>query len=71
MASRQPIRALRPKWPLLPPHRHHIPFSSLAARTWSYPPPADNVANDEVAKLAASPRRPLTLTDLLKYVTCH
>lgn len=42
--------------------------SSLAARGWSHPPSSTDAADDEVARLAASPRRTLTLADLLKYV---
>ena len=40
--------------------------SSLPVGGWSYPPSATDVADDEVARLAASPRRPLTLADLLR-----
>ena len=49
-------------------------ISALARRTltsypihsWSLNPSSTNAANDEVARLAASRRRPLTLADLLK-----
>ncbi|KAK2789985.1 hypothetical protein FQN52_005793 [Onygenales sp. PD_12] len=43
------------------------PLSSLSSHSWSYPPSSSDVANDEVTRLASSPRRPLTLTDLLKH----
>ncbi|KAI5305001.1 hypothetical protein KEM56_005530 [Ascosphaera pollenicola] len=39
----------------------------LSPSSWSYPPSVTDVANDDVSKLAASPRRPLTLTDLLRH----
>lgn len=35
---------------------------------WSTPPSWTNVAEDDIAKVAAMRRRPLTLPDLLKYV---
>lgn len=41
-------------------------LSTLTAHSWSYPPSVSDVAKDEVTRLASSPRRPLTLTDLLK-----
>ncbi|KAI5291794.1 hypothetical protein KEM54_006705 [Ascosphaera aggregata] len=39
----------------------------LSPSSWSYPSSVSDVANDEVSKLAASPRRPLTLSDLLRH----
>lgn len=39
---------------------------STASQSWSNPPSWTNVAEDEIAKLAAIRRRPLTLGDLLK-----
>ncbi|KAI5309455.1 hypothetical protein KEM55_003193 [Ascosphaera atra] len=41
---------------------HRLNFTS-----WSYPPSVSDVANDEVSRLASGPRRPLTLTDLLRH----
>ncbi|PGH18339.1 hypothetical protein AJ80_04517 [Polytolypa hystricis UAMH7299] len=41
--------------------------SSLSPRAWSYPSSVTDVANDKVTRLASAPRRPLTLTDLLKH----
>lgn len=40
--------------------------SSQASHTWATHQSGSDVANDHVARLAASPRRPLTLADLLK-----
>ncbi|EEH42101.1 uncharacterized protein PADG_06921 [Paracoccidioides brasiliensis Pb18] len=42
-------------------------LSSLPSRSWAYPPLVSDVAKDEITRLASSPRRPLTLTDLLKH----
>ncbi|KAJ5083988.1 hypothetical protein NUU61_008567 [Penicillium alfredii] len=41
--------------------------TSASNRNWIIHPSGTDVANDEVARLAASPRRPLTLADLLKH----
>ncbi|KAI5285059.1 hypothetical protein KEM52_002612, partial [Ascosphaera acerosa] len=41
--------------------------SVLSPSSWSYPSSVTDVANDTVSRLAASPRRPLTLTDLLRH----
>ncbi|EAS34028.3 mitochondrial pyruvate dehydrogenase kinase [Coccidioides immitis RS] len=43
------------------------PLSSLDTNAWSYPPSATDVATDEVTQLASSPKRPLTLNDLLRH----
>lgn len=40
--------------------------TSSPKHTWPPHPSGAGVANDEVARLAASRRRPLTLTDLVK-----
>jgi hypothetical protein len=34
---------------------------------WSHPPTNATVSDDEIYRLAAKPRRPLTLADLVKY----
>ena len=34
---------------------------------WSHPPSNASVSDDEIYRLAAKPRRPLTLADLVKY----
>ncbi|PGH16867.1 hypothetical protein AJ79_01511 [Helicocarpus griseus UAMH5409] len=49
------------------PYIRSRPISSLSFHSWSYPPSVSDVANDEVTRLASSPRRPLTLTDLLRH----
>ena len=35
---------------------------------WSHPPSSASISDDEIYRLAAKPRRPLTLADLVKYV---
>lgn len=58
----------RPKclFPCVP--RNHVSRQlSTQAQNWADRPL--DVAKDNVAQLAASPRRPLTLTDLLKFVS--
>ncbi|RJE22469.1 Mitochondrial pyruvate dehydrogenase kinase [Aspergillus sclerotialis] len=42
-------------------------LTSYSTQSWSLNPSSPNAANDEVARLAASRRRPLTLGDLLKH----
>ncbi|KAL1956896.1 hypothetical protein VTO42DRAFT_6643 [Malbranchea cinnamomea] len=42
-------------------------LSTIAPNSWSYPPSITDVANDEVSRLSSGPRRPLTLTDLLRH----
>lgn len=42
--------------------------STSSSGTWQTPPVWTNVAEDEIAKLAAMRRRPLMLEDLLKLV---
>lgn len=69
MAFPRLIRTARCKRPL--PYLSLIPvfrpFSSRAAlRTPSYPPSVANVADDDITRLAAGRRRPLTLNDLVK-----
>jgi hypothetical protein len=48
------------------PRHHIIRQSSTQSENWAGRP--FDVAKDNVAQLAASPRRPLTLADLLKSV---
>jgi hypothetical protein len=48
------------------PRRHIACQSSTQSKIWAGRP--FDVAKDNVAQLAASPRRPLTLADLLKSV---
>lgn len=47
-------------------YARHSSTSALPRHSWSLHPSSTNVANDEVAQLAASHRQPLTLADLLK-----
>ncbi|EGE02190.1 kinase isozyme 4 [Trichophyton equinum CBS 127.97] len=42
-------------------------LSSITTSSWSYPPSASDVSNDEITRLSTSPRRPLTLADLLRH----
>ncbi|QKX58201.1 uncharacterized protein TRUGW13939_05322 [Talaromyces rugulosus] len=65
------IRLLSPRrWPS-PVSRFHRTYSTTTssnpAQPWSYPPSWTNVAEDEIAKLAAMRRLPLTLGHLLKH----
>ncbi|KAL9121063.1 MAG: hypothetical protein Q9187_002378 [Circinaria calcarea] len=41
--------------------------SSPAPREWSHPPTSANIADDTVARLAARPLHPLTLSDLVRH----
>ncbi|KAJ5679221.1 hypothetical protein N7462_007465 [Penicillium macrosclerotiorum] len=62
---------------LIPKVRHCLPCrapllrgaysTSRPNRSWTVPQGAGDVARDQVAQLAASPRRPLTLADLLRH----
>lgn len=47
--------------------RHNSTWASTS-ESWKKPPVWTNVAEDEIARLAALRRRPLTLADLLKWV---
>ncbi|KAK2846311.1 hypothetical protein FQN49_005853 [Arthroderma sp. PD_2] len=42
-------------------------LSSITTSSWSYPPSASDIATDDITRLAMSPRRPLTLADLLRH----
>ncbi|KAI9811897.1 MAG: hypothetical protein M1827_005248 [Pycnora praestabilis] len=44
-----------------------FPFQSPATQKWSHPPTSANIADDEVAKLAAKPLHPLKLADLVRH----
>ncbi|KAL1987817.1 hypothetical protein VTN96DRAFT_2220 [Rasamsonia emersonii] len=76
MAPR-PVRFTRPisatckrsciAWFAARPTRDRAYSNSTASQSWSNPPSWTNVAEDEIAKLAAIRRRPLTLGDLLKH----
>ena len=35
---------------------------------WSHPPSNATISDEEISRLAAKPRQPLTLADLVKYV---
>lgn len=67
MAYSRQLRSLRLFQSSLPFRSTPIrPLSSVTANAWSYPPSAADVATDEVTQLASSPKRPLTLNDLLR-----
>ncbi|KAF3483006.1 kinase isozyme 4 [Arthroderma uncinatum] len=42
-------------------------LSSITTSSWSYPPSASDISTDDITRLARSPRRPLTLADLLRH----
>src|SRR2546423_1192923 len=46
----------------------NISTTAPAVQPWSYPPSRVIVPDEEINRLAASPRRPLTLADLVKLV---
>ncbi|EXJ88987.1 hypothetical protein A1O3_02051 [Capronia epimyces CBS 606.96] len=47
-------------------HHSHQPFPP-DIHQWSHPPSKATVSDDEISRLAAKPRRPLTLADLVKH----
>ncbi|WEW57269.1 hypothetical protein PRK78_002734 [Emydomyces testavorans] len=68
MAYFRQLRSSRLIPPSLPLHSTSFrPLSSLNTNAWSTRPPATEVATDEVTRLASSPKRPLTLNDLLRH----
>ncbi|KAI9763716.1 MAG: hypothetical protein M1835_007743 [Candelina submexicana] len=59
---------LRLLWPIKRSQRRHATsFTSPSTQRWSQPPTSANIADDEVARLAAKPLHALTLADLVRH----
>lgn len=44
------------------------PQQAFPPNEWSHPPSTASISDEEIYRLAAKPRQPLTLADLVKYV---